>query len=876
MTSRLITKRANALLREAAEFYVNNYAAKHDIGHGERLQKVLNTPELAKGKCYDVAADFSRWANSNYPGPRYQVISGEMPESTTEAPAFHFAVRAGNLVVDLTGKQFDLNAPIINILPLKEWRKKYPTELKISKEAASSPGWTRAEEIRVGDTLAMPGTFLTVTNVHPELDEIVVQGKPGQFRRFDPKDEVNIYNRKYGWIIGPAVDDFGNRVHVYLWIYSENILLVSDKFKYHTDLAENEGMYDDVLYGDDESEEHDTLRGMVILYPDKKTGDVLMYAGGSHHDASFIPNSLWRELEQEFKGYKLEEKSGLREAISRREQSRLPNPTPMFAKQAWDPTLTIKDILGEYDKYAFVNWARRWGAARNQVLPEGLMSLNFDTLDKKMFVKLCIKYASQILSGTEPYEMPAVLSLQMFASLDIPYPIALIEKFDWTRACFVFSDWLRDEENEEFEPGCKQALIGIIKSQWPWPKPVEYLATNPDDAIEKAALIQILDFWEEIWGSDVRTWWQGLTLEQAKLIVRNLGRAAENDLFGWWTRDEFAQFVREFGHPQGDSKTASSAHSYGCIMAEIPDDSQAAIMANTLRDQIDQADLAGDGKDIGHNHITLRYGFIETNPVWKQYLSMLPPIEATFKPTIIFEPSKSSDGAAVVVAPCESSDLQAIHQKLGSIGQWKKSDFEYQPHITIAYVKPEVAKKYEGKSITGPVDFVINRVEIRDKDDNAEWVELKGGSPKVASGTVEGLGSLLKKLRPELAKLAQKQYDEWDASDETYGDPEVGFGGICHLIVDEWADLLAGMGYNTSSFSHSDQVHVSLTVWEDPPESEEGNVEVWDVDLNPFLYEHGGGYTWTKIPGVTIQPEDIVFYRQFVSREDLEAIESGF
>lgn len=151
--------------------------------------------------------------------------------------------------------------------------------------------------------------------------------------------------------------------------------------------------------------------------------------------------------------------------------------------------------------------------------------------------------------------------------------------------------------------------------------------------------------------------------------------------------------------------------------------------------------------------------------------------------------------------------------------------------------------------------------------------------PKAASG---GLVAKLNAFRPQLAAIAQKQYDEWDASDEEYGDAEVGFGGICHLIADGWSDLLANQGYATTTWSHSDEVHVSLMVWEYNSEGQQDvdeefaqEIEVVDVDLNPHIYETGGGYNWTKIQGVTIDSNDITFYRQFMSPENLEALQEG-
>jgi GNAT superfamily N-acetyltransferase len=155
--------------------------------------------------------------------------------------------------------------------------------------------------------------------------------------------------------------------------------------------------------------------------------------------------------------------------------------------------------------------------------------------------------------------------------------------------------------------------------------------------------------------------------------------------------------------------------------------------------------------------------------------------------------------------------------------------------------------------------------------DRNKLCEHKNAQPITASATTPTLASKLKALRPQLAAAAQKEYDEWDASDEEYGDGEVGFGGICHLIADAMADVItqhipeAGV----QSFSHHDEVHVSLSVWDETQEESE-RVELFDVDIPPRIYETGGGYTWKKIPDVIFEADDVTIYRQTVSKEDLE------
>jgi hypothetical protein len=103
----------------------------------------------------------------------------------------------------------------------------------------------------------------------------------------------------------------------------------------------------------------------------------------------------------------------------------------------------------------------------------------------------------------------------------------------------------------------------------------------------------------------------------------------------------------------------------------------------------------------------------------------------------------------------------------------------------------------------------------------------------------------------KLAARAQKVYDAWDAdSDPDYGDPEVGFGGICHLIADEVTDELYKQGAAATPTACSYEQHVFVT-----GQFKEG---VYRIDIPAQVYERGAGYRWTKIPDVTFEPEDIV------------------
>jgi hypothetical protein len=111
--------------------------------------------------------------------------------------------------------------------------------------------------------------------------------------------------------------------------------------------------------------------------------------------------------------------------------------------------------------------------------------------------------------------------------------------------------------------------------------------------------------------------------------------------------------------------------------------------------------------------------------------------------------------------------------------------------------------------------------------------------------------SRLKGLRGTLARVAQSVYDDWgpDEDGNIWCRTEQSSGGICHLIADDLCDAIGKAGFECTTYSHDDIVHVSVFV-----KTAEGLVH---VNIDPYLYETGGGYSWQKKPNVRFKPEDI-------------------
>lgn len=116
-------------------------------------------------------------------------------------------------------------------------------------------------------------------------------------------------------------------------------------------------------------------------------------------------------------------------------------------------------------------------------------------------------------------------------------------------------------------------------------------------------------------------------------------------------------------------------------------------------------------------------------------------------------------------------------------------------------------------------------------------------------------------LRADLAKVAQRVYDEWQVDEDGY-DGVVAEGGICHLIADAMVTVLSAYSVEAQAQSCSvGEVHVNVIA-----QFKEG---VYSIDINPYNYETGGGYNWKKRPNIVFTPD-------FVAEDKIDSNPDNF
>lgn len=223
-------------------------------------------------------------------------------------------------------------------------------------------------------------------------------------------------------------------------------------------------------------------------------------------------------------------------------------------------------------------------------------------------------------------------------------------------------------------------------------------------------------------GNDLEAAESGLKQHKSEREAR--GERARGELRG------IAEAGPEKGSEGGSGEERK--YEYGSTQHTLEPTSRAAVAVDYFRDSIPDNELAGKGKDIDGNHVTLRYG-IQGNDLEgiRNFLAQQRPFLAKLGDLEVFPPSKHSDGAAVVVAKVESPQLHTLNDAIQKHGDFAPSNFpDYQPHVTIAYIKPEFADKYKGVQMRKDATFRVGSIDITDRAGNKETVQL--GKPAAA------------------------------------------------------------------------------------------------------------------------------------------------
>lgn len=138
-------------------------------------------------------------------------------------------------------------------------------------------------------------------------------------------------------------------------------------------------------------------------------------------------------------------------------------------------------------------------------------------------------------------------------------------------------------------------------------------------------------------------------------------------------------------------------------------------------------------------------------------------------------------------------------------------------------------------------------------------------SKKLREAELRPVHKKLLKLRRDFAVAAQNVYDYWEQDEEGWDITHtVGYGGICDHIVDAWYEIMVAnfdedeVEFDKGGQDGDDHAWLLVRVQDN---MKNGKSELYGVDINPYVYETGGGYNWKKRPGVKFSADDVEVFK---------------
>src|SRR5579863_5297651 len=189
-------------------------------------------------------------------------------------------------------------------------------------------------------------------------------------------------------------------------------------------------------------------------------------------------------------------------------------------------------------------------------------------------------------------------------------------------------------------------------------------------------------------------------------------RALLNTIKGLLDQGEEA-WIAQAGQGADIEKTAKGGpHKASTAMIMLPSGAATKMMEVAM--QIPDEELGTDGRE-DEPHITIKYGVKDDAELLKNAIANVKPFNVTLGKTHVFEVSESSNGQAPIVVEVHAPELAELHDTVNRIMGTRPDDFDYKPHVTLAYVRANVAAKYRGLNWCEGISFQVNGVTLSTK-----------------------------------------------------------------------------------------------------------------------------------------------------------------
>ncbi len=212
------------------------------------------------------------------------------------------------------------------------------------------------------------------------------------------------------------------------------------------------------------------------------------------------------------------------------------------------------------------------------------------------------------------------------------------------------------------------------------------------------------------------------------------------------------------------TKQVKSEHEHSSTQIDFPEDITQDLRA--FGENIPDTDLYIDPDDPSYgreteSHVTVRYGMDTTDPSQlTPAFKGKAPITGKLGKVSLFETDKYD----VVKVDVDSPDLRAANKAVGETVELPgETHKEYQPHVTIAYVKKGKGKKYTGNTAFEGRTFSVNRITLSAKDGKSWEYELTGKPAPVIEERGKEEGKVHRKKRPfaQLSRMVGTAEDAW-------------------------------------------------------------------------------------------------------------------
>lgn len=165
-------------------------------------------------------------------------------------------------------------------------------------------------------------------------------------------------------------------------------------------------------------------------------------------------------------------------------------------------------------------------------------------------------------------------------------------------------------------------------------------------------------------------------------------------------------------------------YDYASTQINMPRD-VAARLVDTAK-SIQASALAGKGIET-EPHLTVKYGLKTEDPAAVQAVAdNFKPFTVRLGRTGVFPASESSDGADVLYVRADSPELKKLNKAIGEAIDADDTFPDYNPHVTLAYLKPEESAKYKGKGFAAGTEIRVDSFVATDRNGNPTTITLGG------------------------------------------------------------------------------------------------------------------------------------------------------